>query len=198
MDAVEKGSTSLCKKLHELPPLITDWQQPVWCLDCDDYSNGQCRNPMRRDGNAACPFDGRELPLREVVMETPMDQSRSPLNVRPGRAQAGQPRFEALEQAIRLSVRDRTGGRIQALAIELTDRELVLRGTAPCYYVKQLALHAALDVLRSACEIAADLKLDVDVVPPAARPWVEDDYVGESKRSFVRSSNKAGVREEWQ
>jgi hypothetical protein len=169
MDADEKAITTLCMKLHALPPVVTEWQQPVWCLDCDYYSNGQCRNPLRTDGNAACPFDGQELPLREVVMKVPSDQPRSPLNVRPCGAQVGQSRFEALEQAIRLSVKDRTGGRIQALAIELTDDELVLHGTAPSYHVKQLALHAVLEVLHCASDIAAAFRLEVDVVPPTAR-----------------------------
>jgi hypothetical protein len=51
-------TTSPCKKLHELPAISTDWQQTTWCPDGDDYDHGSCRNPMRTDRNAACPFDG--------------------------------------------------------------------------------------------------------------------------------------------
>jgi hypothetical protein len=69
MDAQEKRTTSRCNKLHELPPVVTDWQQKAWCPDCDYYQGGICGNPIRRDSNAACPFDGKALPLREVAVE---------------------------------------------------------------------------------------------------------------------------------
>jgi ribose 5-phosphate isomerase A len=111
-------------------------------------------------------------------VETPDDQAKCPLDIGPCGAQVGEPRFEALEQAVKLRIMDRTAGRIQALATELTDGILVVRGIAPCYYVKQLALHAALDVLRSASEIVVDLKFDVRVIPQASSPWVEDDNDG--------------------
>jgi hypothetical protein len=83
MDADERTTASLCKKMYELPSVFTDWQQSVWCPDCDYYNGGRCSNPVRGDGNAACPFDGQLLPLREVTVETPHDRPRSTLDVGP-------------------------------------------------------------------------------------------------------------------
>jgi hypothetical protein len=59
MDVQEKRTTSPCNKLHELPPVCTDWQQTTWCPDCEHYDCGRCDNPIRRDGSAACPFDSK-------------------------------------------------------------------------------------------------------------------------------------------
>jgi hypothetical protein len=73
-----KGATSRCKKLQELPPVVTDWQLQAWCPDCDSYYCGRCANPTRRDGNAACPFDGKVLPLREVAVEAPSEPRTGP------------------------------------------------------------------------------------------------------------------------
>ena len=41
----QKPTTSRCNKLHELPPVVTDWQRTVWCPDCDSYDCGLCGNP---------------------------------------------------------------------------------------------------------------------------------------------------------
>jgi hypothetical protein len=35
MEAKRKQPMNLCKKLHELPPLSTEWQQTTWCPDCN-------------------------------------------------------------------------------------------------------------------------------------------------------------------
>lgn len=169
MNAQEKRTTNRCNKLHELPPVVADGQQKAWRPDCDHYDCGGCDNPRRRDSDAACPFDGDVLPLREVTVETPDDQPRKPLDGGSCKVPESRARSKLLEQAIKDRIVNRTGRRMQALAIELTDRELIVRGSAPCYYVKQLALQAALDVLRCECEIVVDLKLDVDVVL-SARP----------------------------
>jgi len=112
-----------------------------------------------------CPFDNQVLPLREVGMDMPNNEPGSLLDVGLGGAWASRPHFDELEEVVKLKVIDRTGGQIRAVEIELTDAELVVRGIAPSYYVKQLALHAALDVLHSACELAVALRLEVDVVP---------------------------------
>ncbi len=168
MDTFEKQTTSRCKKLHELPPVVTDWQHKAWCPDCDYYSHGQCGNPARRGGNAACPFDGQVLPLREVAMEPPDDQLSKPLDVGFSEVRESQPWFEALEQAVKHSIVHRTGGRIRALAIELTARELIVRGSATCYYVKQLALQGVLDVLDSDDRTKIGINLQVAVRPRGA------------------------------
>jgi hypothetical protein len=69
MNAKEKPTISRCNKLHELPPVVTDWQQTASCPDWDYYDCGLCGNPLRTDSNGACPFDGKALPLREVPAE---------------------------------------------------------------------------------------------------------------------------------
>ena len=112
-----KGTTSRCNRLLELPPVLTEWQQKAYCPDCDHYCDGQCCDPIDSSGNAACPFDGKALPLREVTVETPDDQPGGRSTSGPGEAQESQPRFKALEQAIKLRIVDRTGGRIRALVV---------------------------------------------------------------------------------
>ena len=71
MDAEERQTRSRCNKLHELPPVVNDWQQTASCPDCAYYDCGTCGNPVRRDGSVACPFDGKDLPLREVAVQAP-------------------------------------------------------------------------------------------------------------------------------
>jgi hypothetical protein len=137
MNADKKPTARPCKKLPELPPVIADGQQAAWCPDCDYYDGGMCSKPVRRDGSVACPFDGKVLPLREVAVEAANEVAESP------------PRPTTLEQAIKDRIVTRTGRRMQALTVERTNRQLVVRGTAPCYYVKQLALQGVLDVLHS-------------------------------------------------
>jgi hypothetical protein len=68
MDAQERA-TSPCRKLRELPPVLTEWQQSTWCPACDYHDRGRCLNPTHAAGNVACPFDGKVLPLREMVGE---------------------------------------------------------------------------------------------------------------------------------
>ncbi len=50
---------------------------------------------------------------------------------------------ERIEQV----VRNRTGGVIRELRVHVYDNSVVIEGRAPSYYSKQLATHAAFDVL---------------------------------------------------
>ena len=145
----------------ELPPVF-EWQQKAWRPDCDRYCDGRCGEPTGRSDNASCPFDDKELPLREVTSETSDDQPGGSLEVGPCDAPKSQPRIKALEQAIV----GRTGGRIRALAIQLTEGALFVRGTAPCYYVKQLALQGVLDVLRGDQETKVGYHVQILACPP--------------------------------
>jgi hypothetical protein len=52
-------------------------KRTTWCPDRDYYDCGVCSNPVRRDSNTPCPFDGKILPLREVVIESADDQPES-------------------------------------------------------------------------------------------------------------------------
>ena len=181
MSTKEKPTTSRCNKLHELPPVVTDWQETAWCPDCDYYDCGLCRNPIRRDSNAACPFDGKVLPLREVAVETPNDQPGKPLDSEFCEVPESQTRSRSLEQAIKDRIVIRTGRRMRALAIELTDRELIVRGSAPCYYVKQLALQGVLEVLHSGHQTTIECNIQIVVHPPG--PKEPTDAVGEPSSS---------------
>jgi hypothetical protein len=52
----------------------------------------------------------------------------------------------AVEQ-VRSRINEATHGRIRALAVEEVGGLLVVRGHAPSHHLRQLALHAALDLL---------------------------------------------------
>lgn len=98
-------------------------------------------------------------------------------------------RCRALVHSVTHRVVERTGGRLEALVIELAEGELVVRGTAPCYYVKQLALHAALEAIRSA-NISAGLRLDIDVFPPGS------SESNPARLSAVRSRPPQGAKDD--
>jgi osmotically-inducible protein OsmY len=53
-----------------------------------------------------------------------------------------------LADRIARAVRDRTGGRVRNADVTVTDGAVVVRGAAPSYYLKQMALEAARSVLR--------------------------------------------------
>jgi hypothetical protein len=161
MDADEKRTTTPCKKLYELPPVATDWQQTTWCPDCDYYDRGTCGNPMRTEGNAACPFDDKALPLREAAEETNDDLPQKPLEAALRKGPEGLPRSQALEQAIKHGIMTRTGGRIQSLEVDILGRKVTIRGNVPCYHVKQLALQGILDVMGAAPATRIELDLQV-------------------------------------
>lgn len=55
-----------CKKLEELP-VVNEWQS-VYCPDCKHFHEGECNNPSRISNNdVLCPFDGKKLPVKEIV-----------------------------------------------------------------------------------------------------------------------------------
>ena len=69
-------------------------------------------------------------------------------------SQAADALIERVERIVRL----RTASRVHDLQVDLQGTDVILTGTAPTYYVKQLATHAALD------EIAdRTLTNDIDV-----------------------------------
>ncbi len=67
---------------------------------------------------------------------------------------------EVLPQEIERAITRRTWGRLHRLAIEVMPDRLIVRGYAPSYYVKQLAIQACLE----ATEAAPPPRLDVDIV----------------------------------
>jgi hypothetical protein len=152
---------NLCKKLHDLPSVATDWQQTTWCPDCEYYECGKCHDPIRTENNAPCPFDGKELPLREVTADPNNDQPQKPLDAALNTELESQSESSGLEQAIKHRILQRTGRKIQTLEVEAIGNRVVIRGCAPCYYLKQLALQGVLDVIGSGRPISIELNVRV-------------------------------------
>ena len=139
----------LCKKLRELPLVITEWQGAVLCPDCPHYDGGACAIPTRTHADAPCPLDGQPLPLREVAVGPGKRVPEGCLEAAAG-TERGEPRCEATAQAIRDAVASRTGARVHVHEVEVTDGLVVIRGRAPCYYLKQLAQETIMFVRREA------------------------------------------------
>jgi hypothetical protein len=150
-----------CKKLPEVPSVATEWQQTAWCPDCEHYDRGTCANPARAGNDAACPFDGNALPLREVAFDPGNDHPKKRLDAALCTEQESQPRSVELEQAIKCQIAQRTGRRIRLLEVEVTHDRIVIRGRAPCYHLKQLALQGVFDVLGCAAVMRIELKVEV-------------------------------------
>ena len=73
-----------------------------------------------------------------------------------------------LEQPIKYRIVQRTARRIQRLEVEVIDKRIVIRGRAPSYYLKQLALQGVLDVLDS--EGATSIEINVEVLASPSEP----------------------------
>jgi hypothetical protein len=68
---------------------------------------------------------------------------------------------QALERAIQRQINRRTWGRIQALDVEVTDTLIVVRGRAPSYYFKQLALQGVHDLIESSGPMRIEMNINV-------------------------------------
>jgi len=68
----------------------------------------------------------------------------------------------ALEEAIASRIGQRTSGRLRRLRVEASAERVVVRGATSSYYIKQLALQAALEVTRSAN--GPQVELDIAVL----------------------------------
>ena len=162
----------VCKKLHELPSVATDWQQTTWCPDCEYFDHGTCCNPSRSEDNTQCPFDGKTVPLREETVDLNTGQSQKLLDAAVRTEPERHPRCSALEQAIKRQIVQRTGARIQGLEVEVTDDRVVVYGCVLCFYLKQLALQGVLEVLGS--KAAMRIELNVEVVGNSAMPDADE------------------------
>jgi hypothetical protein len=142
---------NLCKKLPELPPVLTEWQGAVWRPECEHYDDGACDNPARAERDAPCPLDGQPLPLRQVVVAPGKDMPQECSGALGGRSS------DATEQAVRDGIVRRTGGRVRMLAVEVQGELVVIRGWTSCYYLKQLAIQAVLEVVGFARPVRVEL-----------------------------------------
>jgi hypothetical protein len=168
MNTEPTSITNWCKKLSELPNTVTEWQQSISCPDCEFYHSGRCLNLARSGNDSSCPFDGKPLPQREAPVEELADGPLKALDVAPCQGQDSPPSGTVLEKTIYRQIRSGTAGRVQALKVGLKGPKLVIGGRAPSYYVKQLALKSALDVLGSPRDSDVELCLDITVSPTAA------------------------------
>jgi hypothetical protein len=64
-------------------------------------------------------------------------------------------------QNIRCQIYQRTGSRLRDLRVENCGNRLRIAGSAPSYYIKQLALAAILEVLGSVDPAEVDLAIDI-------------------------------------
>jgi hypothetical protein len=78
------------------------------------------------------------------------------------RCEAGRPHSADRRAAITHQIGQKTGGRIRKLEVELSDDVIVIRGTVPRYFLKQLVLQAVVDFIGSA--IAPRIELNVRVL----------------------------------
>lgn len=56
---------------------------------------------------------------------------------------------QTLAECVERVIQERTCGLIRGLQVEILPHEIILTGRAPTYYAKQLATHAAMNVLDS-------------------------------------------------
>jgi len=149
----------LCNRIREVPLLLIESQQTIWCPDCEECNYGTCCHLTSTDGDACCVFDGGVL-LGNDVMDSNNNQCPKPFASADYQEPNGRLRSAECEETIKNRIVERTGGRIGMLRVEVTGNRVVIGGSAPSYYLKQLALGGARDVLGSA---ANRIELNVEV-----------------------------------
>jgi hypothetical protein len=149
----------LCNKIREVPRFLTESQQMISCPDCEECNCGTCSHLICTDGDVCCPFDESVL-LRNIAMDSNNNQSPRPCDSAAHREQDGMLRSAECEETIKNRIVERTGGRIRLLRVEVIGNRVVIGGSAPSFYLKQLALRGARDVLGSA---ANRIELNVEV-----------------------------------
>jgi hypothetical protein len=82
----------------------------------------------------------------------------------PGAAEAEQ----ALERAIASRIRQRTSGRLHGLEVSVSHDLVIVRGRAPSYYVKQLALQGVLELVEPSGAMRIQLNIQVGGPPTSA------------------------------
>lgn len=158
----------LCKKLLELPAVVAEWQQDVKCPDCGHYALGRCCVPDVDDAEPVCPLDAKGIALRVVPDDE--GESQESASVAGFVAPEAESFFGVTEQALRNKIMQRTGGRIQALAIEVRDNVVAVTGRVVCFHHKQLALQGILDVLGVNAKARIELNVEVEHAPLDTEP----------------------------
>jgi hypothetical protein len=73
---------------------------------------------------------------------------------------------EGLRQRIERQILLGTWGRIHNLSVEVTDGEVVVRGSTQSFYIKQLVLQAVIDILGSTPPVAVKFNIQVGAGGP--------------------------------
>jgi hypothetical protein len=149
----------LCNKIREVPPFLAESQQTIGCPDCEEVQCGTCSHLSCTDGDVCCHFDGSVL-LGNVAMDSNNNQSPKPSASAAQGEQNGRLPSAECEETIKRRIVEQTGGRIRLLRVEIIGNRVVIGGSAPSYYIKQLALRGVRDVLGSA---ANRIELNVEV-----------------------------------
>jgi hypothetical protein len=109
----------------------------------------------------ACPFENKPVPLRQLDVEANRDEPGQPKDsVANGRDIES--RFKTFEQIIRHAIANRTRGRIRSLEVSVSDERIIIRGRAPSFYLKQLALRGVLDVMDLSNTVGVNLAVEVE------------------------------------
>ena len=162
-----------CKKLLELPVVASEWQQVVWCPDCEHYELGKCSKPLSAGGEHICSQDGKPLSVRVVTDSDcdSLDWDNETGYVTP----EIQPCFAATEHAIRERILQRTCRRIEALKVEVSESVVTIQGDVACFHLKQLALQGVLDVVGDGRNCCIELNIRVEkIASPSEGQSVED------------------------
>jgi hypothetical protein len=152
----------LCKKLHDVPSVMTEWQQNTWRPDCDYYNCGACGISTCTSDRMSCPFDGEPLRLLEIAVNSGNAQLPEASRASPCTTPEELSQSRVLAQAVKSRIAQRTGGRIQLLEVEATGDGVVIKGKVSSYYLKQLALEGVLEVVGS--DFEPRVRLDVLVL----------------------------------
>lgn len=64
-----------------------------------------------------------------------------------------------LDESVRRQVRRQTAGMIHELQVHLMPGQVILTGQASSYYAKQLATHAAMNVIDEGLELMNDIEV---------------------------------------
>ena len=150
----------LCDRIEELPPLLVESRQTVCCPDCENDNCGTCSRLRYTDGDTVGSFDERSLLLGKIVMDSNNQSSEASVPAALPEAMSGL-WSSACEESIKRRIVQRTGGKIRLLRVEAVGSRIVICGCAPSYYLNQLALRGACDVLGSAALNLIELNVEV-------------------------------------
>ena len=154
----------LCDRIAEVPPLLAESQQTICCPDCENHNCGTCSHLKYTDGDTLCFFDSGSLQFGKVIMNSNNRSSESSVSDAL-RESTGGLWTSACEESIKRRIVQRTGGRIRLLQVETIGSRVVICGSAPSYYLKQLALRGACEVLGSAALSQIEFNVEVSGSP---------------------------------